>query len=106
LTEDGLRARTSTLWCRYVDDPAVRPPRVAYAVGRSVGSAVVRNRIRRQLRAIVAGLASGSSPLLPHGCLLVGATPAAIERSFEELANEVKALVCSLTGVRASAGRR
>ena len=27
------------------------PPRVAYAVGRSVGNAVVRNRVRRKLRA-------------------------------------------------------
>ena len=31
--------------------PATEPPRVAYAVGRPVGNAVVRNRVRRRMRA-------------------------------------------------------
>ena len=31
--------------------PGSEPPRVAYAVGRGVGGAVVRNRVRRRLRA-------------------------------------------------------
>lgn len=32
---------------------AGEPPRVAYAVGRAVGTAVVRNRVRRRMRAAV-----------------------------------------------------
>ena len=31
--------------------PTVEPPRVAFAVPRAVGPAVVRNRLRRQVRA-------------------------------------------------------
>jgi ribonuclease P protein component len=38
------------------------PPRVAFAVGRRVGTAVARNRIRRQLRAVVAELAPELAP--------------------------------------------
>lgn len=35
-----------------VSDPiAVDPPRIAFAVPRKVGTAVVRNRLRRQVRA-------------------------------------------------------
>ena len=42
------------LWCRYLNDPAVTPVRVGFAVGRSYGRAVERNRLRRRLRAILA----------------------------------------------------
>ena len=37
-------------------------PAVAYAVGRQVGNAVERNRLRRRLRAGVQGLAHGLEP--------------------------------------------
>src|SRR4029077_16025747 len=44
------------------------PPRVAYAVGRGVGNAVVRNRVRRRLRAATRehaeALESGSAYLV------------------------------------------
>ena len=39
------------------------PPRVAYATGRAVGAAVVRNRVRRRLRAAV----RDQAPLLRPG---------------------------------------
>src|SRR5205814_1232199 len=48
-------------------------PRVAYAVGRKVGAAVVRNRLRRRLRAAVTDLA----PMLAPGAALFGALPEA-----------------------------
>jgi RNase P protein component len=44
---------------------------VAYAIGRKVGNAVERNRIRRQLRAIVRELA----PHLRPGMYLIGIAP-------------------------------
>ena len=47
------------------------PPRVAYAVGRRVGGAVARNRLRRRLRAVVAAAA----PRLAPGAYLVSAGP-------------------------------
>ncbi len=93
LRHDGRRARTPALWCRFLEEPAGGPPRVAFAIGRPVGSAVVRNRLRRRLRAIVADLASGAPPVLPSGSLLIGARPDAVELSFDQLEDQVRSLV-------------
>jgi ribonuclease P protein component len=93
LRHDGRRAHTPALWCRFLDDPAGGPPRVAFSIGRPVGSAVVRNRLRRRLRAIVAGLARGDAPAHASGSLLIGARPTAVELSFDQLEDQVKALV-------------
>ncbi|MEW6474769.1 MAG: ribonuclease P protein component [Actinomycetota bacterium] len=62
-------------------DPSV-PPRVAYAVGKRVGPAVVRNRVRRRLRA--ATLAHRAE-LLPGGAYLFGAAPTAGAVPFAEI---------------------
>lgn len=100
LTRDGHRARSATLWCRHLDDPAVVPPRVAFAIGRDVGPAVVRNRLRRRLRELVRSATAGEAPLLACGLLLVGARPSAAERSFAELGDEMKFLLEVVTGRR------
>ncbi len=50
------------------------PPRVAFAIGRPIGNAVTRNRLRRRLRALVAAEAAVG---LPAGWYLLGASPAA-----------------------------
>jgi ribonuclease P protein component len=63
-----------------------RAPKVAYTVGRRTGGAVVRNRLRRRLRAAVRDTASG----LASGAYLVTAGRAASELSFEELKMQVK----------------
>ena len=54
---------------------------MAYAVGRPVGGAVERNRLRRRLRAILQGLAPGIAP----GAYLIGAGPAAAGLSHDQL---------------------
>lgn len=61
----------------FLVDGAGDPPRVAYAVGRKVGPAVVRNRVRRRLRATVAELHTGPAGPLPSGAYLVSASPSA-----------------------------
>ena len=62
------------------------PPRVAYSVGRRVGPAVVRNRVKRRLRAVLAGVAGADASLPPGpGAYLVSARPEAAERSYDEL---------------------
>ncbi len=71
------------VWCTWVDDASVVPARVAYAIGRPIGGAVVRNRVRRRLRALVVAEAS-RQPLAP-GYYLVGARPGAAGASFADL---------------------
>ena len=66
---DGRRARVGSLWMSVIADPAAAPPRVGFAVGRSVGSAPVRNRVRRRLRALARAHADALAP----GWYLVGA---------------------------------
>lgn len=59
---------------------AAGAPRVAYAVGRQAGGAVVRNRIRRRLRAVVARL----DGLAPGAYLLTAGSVVAV-MPFDEL---------------------
>jgi ribonuclease P protein component len=79
LSADGRRIRAGDLWCTFVADPTLTPPRVAFALGRALGPAVVRNRLRRRLRALL----SAAPP--PPGLYLVGARPDVVARSFAEL---------------------
>jgi len=92
LAEEGQRTRAGVLWCTYIPDPDAMPPRVAYALGRAIGPAVVRNRLRRRLQALLAG-----SSLAP-GLYLIGAKPAAAQRSFVELEFDLRRLVASVHG--------
>jgi ribonuclease P protein component len=78
----GRRRRQGPISMTFLPgDPAV-PPRVAYAIGKRVGPAVVRNRIRRRLRA--AALAHRAE-LQPGGAYLFGASPAAAAAPYAEL---------------------
>jgi ribonuclease P protein component len=76
-------------------DP-VAAPQVAYAVGRWAGGAVVRNRIRRRLRAILREL----GPELPSGCYLIGAGPEAATLPYGELRTTVSEAVRAATASR------
>jgi ribonuclease P protein component len=79
LRRDGVRVRADPLWCSFVLDPDLVPPQVAFAIGRAVGSAVSRNRVRRRLRAVLA------NSDVPPGLYLVGARPPVCEHTFAEL---------------------
>jgi len=50
------------------------PTRVGFVVGRSVGNAVVRNRVKRRLRHL---MADRLSDLPPHSSLVVRVNPGA-----------------------------
>ncbi len=71
----------------------VQPPRIGFVVGRAVGPAVTRNRVRRRLR----HLARGYLHRLPEGSLLVlRANPPAATASHAELAAELDTVIRAL----------
>jgi ribonuclease P protein component len=78
----------------YLDEVPDGAPRtrLAFAITRRVGSAVVRNRLRRRLRALFAALAPG----LPSGAILVSAGPGAVARHPDELRHDVVSLLDAL----------
>lgn len=68
------------------DPTGARAPRVGFVVSGAVGGAVVRNRVTRRLRALVAARLDG----IPSGCdLVVRAAPAAAAASFGDLETEL-----------------
>jgi ribonuclease P protein component len=70
--------------------------RVAYAIPRPVGSAVVRNRLRRRLRAIFVDIDRSANPL-PAGDYLVRVRPGASDSSFDELRQHLTEAVDELS---------
>ena len=84
LRRRGRRSRSgpvSVTWSAAVDP--TEPPRVGYAIGKVVGNAVTRNRVRRRLQAVIASVATD----LGAGTYLVGAGPAAAATTYAELAS-------------------
>ena len=85
LRRDGWTVRRGFL--RVVYRPAGGSPagvRVAFAIGREVGTAVVRNRTRRRLRSVMTELAlSGCG--LPAGDYLIRVDPAGANADSSEL---------------------
>ena len=88
LRRDGSFVRSGPLWCSVLLDPTLSRPHVAYALGRPIGSAVSRNRLRRRLREIVATNESSMEP----GWYLFGADAPALTLTFAQLSTDVPAL--------------
>lgn len=90
---DLARARRTVrapLDVRVVCRDSSEPPRVAYAIGKRLGGAVERNRLRRRLRAAV----QESAELLTQGCAyLIGARPEAHVLTPIELRTTVRDLL-------------
>jgi ribonuclease P protein component len=77
LSRQGRRVREGPL--TVIHRSADTTPRVAFAVGRKVGPAVVRNRLRRRLRA----LWQEATP--PGGDYLIVTSPGAASSTHAEL---------------------
>jgi len=72
------------------DARAGLPPRVGFVVSKAVGSAVVRNRTKRCLRA----LAHHRLDLLPAGTdVVIRANPPAAQANSSELGHDLDALL-------------
>jgi len=69
--------------------PTIEPPRVAFAVPRAVGPAVVRNRLRRRIRAHLTEVRRDRPERLPGGAWLVALSPAARQLGSAELCADV-----------------
>ena len=81
LRRSRQRVRQGPITVTFAPGSSTDPPQVAYAIGKKVGGAVARNRLRRRMRAIVAEL----GPALAPGAYLFGATAEAAELTFGEL---------------------
>jgi ribonuclease P protein component len=71
--------------------------RVAYAIPRKLGGAVVRNRLRRRLRAAVDQVVGEMAP----GAYLISPQPAALDMDFQDL---IQNLRLSVRAAGAAAG--
>ena len=85
--------------------PGTGEVRVAYAIGRKVGPAVVRNRLRRQLRSAVRDL-DRSTGGLPAGAYLVTLRPEAAQRTYRELHCDLGLAVTAATAAPSGGGSR
>jgi ribonuclease P protein component len=63
---------------------------VAYAIGRRVGNAVTRNRVRRRLRAAIGNHAAD---LVPGGAYLFSADQSSMNTPFPTLSEHVVTLL-------------
>lgn len=87
----GVTARGGLLSVRLANSAdATQPARVGFTVGRRIGPAVLRNRVRRQLRHLV----RPALARLPRGAtLVVRARPAAAQAPPRLLARELDELI-------------
>jgi ribonuclease P protein component len=78
--------------------------RVAFAIGRKVGPAVVRNRLRRRLRAAMREL-DRSTGGVPTGAYLVTLRPEAARAGYRELHDDLGRAVAALRAGRGGGAR-
>jgi ribonuclease P protein component len=81
------------------------PARVAFAINRKVGNAVVRNKVRRRLRAILGELdrEAAADGGLPGGTYLLTVRPEVTSLSYRDLADRVRS-GCAAVATTAPAG--
>lgn len=83
---DGIAVAAATA------DDVTAPSRLGLAVGRGAGGAVVRNRVKRRLRA-----AWGRAAIPPGYDVVMRASRAAAEMDFQDLVDHVKSAVTRAT---------
>lgn len=99
LSRSRARGRSGPIWVVHSPDGDPAVARVAYAVSKKVGGAVVRNRVRRRLRPLMTDL--DVRRRLPAGSYLVGVRPDVVALAAPDLRRHLLAAVRSATGVPA-----
>ncbi|MET0903637.1 MAG: ribonuclease P protein component [Acidimicrobiales bacterium] len=91
LRQNGRRIRRGPLAVTWLapSPGSTAPPRAGFALGRSVGGAVLRNRIRRRLRAALRELQAQGR--LPAGTYLLGGGPELAELPWSALVELLEA---------------
>ncbi len=89
LSRTGKRAKSKDLSLIYRLDDSQDAINVAYSVGKKVGNAVVRNKVKRRLRTLV----RECSCQMPHGDYLLMVSSRVAEMEFSELRDEVRAIL-------------
>ena len=98
LRRRGRRVRRGPITVTFLaPDPAspATPPRVAFAIGKATGGAVVRNRVRRRLRAGLRDLLIAER--LPAGTYLLGATASVAQIPWSELVSGLSDAIDEVT---------
>ena len=93
----GARAGSTLIvvHANQTDARAGHPPRVGFVVSKAVGTAVVRNRTKRRLRAL---MASRVGTIPPGTDVVVRANPVAAQASSSELAVDLDRLLGRVLG--------
>ena len=81
LRRSSSRGRSGPLTVLFLEQKSWSDAEVSYAISRRVGTAVVRNRLRRRLKAIMTELA----PSLVAGAYVVRTGPGSSTLDYEEL---------------------
>jgi ribonuclease P protein component len=91
LRRSGTRVRSGAVTVTHLASSTAidTPPRVAFAIGRRVGPAVARNRVRRRLRSILRDLATEPGRI-PGGAYLISVQPRAVTSTFVQLTRDLE----------------
>ena len=94
----GCDGNTPAAFCGTLNQPQQNEAdlRLGLAVSKSVGKAVVRNKVKRRFRVI----AKEHQSLLPNGCdVVLRAKPTAASASFESLNEQIKKIFEKITKI-------
>lgn len=104
LRRDGYRVRQGPVTVTFLPDATLvaeaEPPKVAFAVGRRVGRAVRRNRVRRQLRSIMRELVAQPDTLVGPGTYLVSTRSDVTLLSYQELKKTLEKALAQIPAAR------
>jgi ribonuclease P protein component len=88
LQKDGQKWVTPAFIVHLCDSKVVDFPHVGFTVTKKIGNAVMRNRIRRRLRAMIDQIAAEEN--LPKVRIALTARSEALDKDFQELARDFK----------------